>query len=372
MVGVYLSYPFCAQKCTFCNFASDVAKGDEKSRYDAALEREIREHRWNWKPETIYWGGGTPSLMNLESFVSVMNAVPREGVVEATLECAPGTIDRDKIVAWKRVGINRMSLGVQSFVTSEAQQTGRKHTAETVSADIALLRSAGISNINVDLIAGLPGQTEASWRESLDWVERLHVPHVSVYLFELDEDSALGKEALLGGIRYGASLLPSDDASAGFYELAVERLAELGLQRYEISNFAVPGWESRHNLKYWCLEPYVGFGLDAHSFDGHLRRANTDDLARYLTRIESGEPACIEISESDTGEEHFFVGLRQSSGIRPTQEEWVRFRAAIEYGVTSGLLETNGVTVKLTSRGFLLSNEIFQEFLNSPSPSVRV
>lgn len=369
MAGVYLSYPFCAQKCTFCNFASDVAKRGEQSRYDAALKREVREHRWAWKPETIYWGGGTPSLMKLENFAAVMNAVPREDVVEATLECMPGTIDQEKVAAWKRAGINRISLGVQSFIASEAHQTGRKHTAETVSVDIALLRAAGISNINVDLIAGLAGQTEASWRKSLDWVERLHPPHVSVYLFELDEDSTLGKEALLGGIRYGAALLPNDDASAGFYELAVKRLAELGLERYEISNFAVPGWESRHNLKYWRLEHYAGFGLDAHSFDGRLRRANTDDLTSYLARIESGESACAEVSESDLSEEHFFIGLRQSAGIRPTEEEWIRFRSAIDYGVASGLLETNGATVKLTGRGFLLSNEIFQEFLNTSAAS---
>ena len=371
MPGVYLSYPFCAQKCTFCNFASDVAKRGEQNRYNAALEREVREHRWAWKPETIYWGGGTPSLMNLESFWAVMSAIPREDVVEATLECAPGTVDEEKVHAWTRAGLNRVSLGVQSFVASEAHQTGRKHTAESVSSDIALLRAAGISNINADLIAGLPGQTEASWRESLDWVERLRLPHVSIYLFEMDEDSALGKEALLGGIRYGASLLPSDDAAAGFYELAVERLAGLGLQRYEISNFATPGWESRHNLKYWRLEPYAGFGLDAHSFDGHLRRANTDNLDRYLTQIESGEAACVAVSESDFSEEHFFIGLRQSAGIQPTQEEWIRFRPAIDSGIAAGLLETNGGAVKLTNRGFLLSNEIFQEFVNTSATGAR-
>lgn len=367
MPGVYISYPFCAQKCTFCNFASEVAKRGEQSRYDAALEREIREHCWAWKPETVYWGGGTPSLMDLENFGAVMDVVPREDVVEATLECAPGTINPGKVAVWQRKGINRISLGVQSFVAAEASRTGRKHTAQVVSADVALLRAAGISNINIDLIAGLPSQTEASWRESLDWLDRLRPPHVSIYLFELDEDSALGKEALIGGIRYGASLLPSDEKAAEFYELAVDRLRGLGLQRYEISNFALPGWESRHNLKYWRLKPYAGFGVDAHSFDGRLRRANTDDLTRYLARIESGEPACDEISESDLSEEHFFIGLRQSAGIQPASEEWARFRSAIDYGIDCGLLETNGVTLKLTNRGFLLSNEIFQEFLNSPS-----
>jgi oxygen-independent coproporphyrinogen-3 oxidase len=367
MPGVYLSYPFCTQKCTYCNFASSVARVREQERYDAALEDEVRHHQWEWTPDTVYWGGGTPSLMNLDRFESVMDQFPSDAFIEATLECAPGTIARDKAIAWKRAGINRISLGVQSFVTAEARQTGRKHTAEAVASDIALLNDCGISNINIDLIAGLPGQTESSWRESLDWVQRLSPPHVSVYLFEVDEDSTLGKEALLGGVRYGASLLPSDDAMATFYEQAVDRLARMGLQRYEVSNFAAPGWESRHNLKYWRLEPYVGFGLDAHSFDGRLRLANTDNLALYLQLAESGQSPCAETSISDVEEEHFFVGLRQSAGIEPTEREWARFAKAVDYGVRCGVLESDGRTLRLTTRGFLLSNEIFREFLDGPS-----
>ena len=255
--------------------------------------------------------------MALDRFASVMGLIPGDAIVEATLECAPGTITAGKAMAWKRAGINRISLGVQSFVTAEARQTGRKHTAETVACDIALLNDCGISNINVDLIAGLPGQTELSWRESLNWVQRLNPSHVSVYLFEMDEDSTLGKEALLGGVRYGASLLPTDDAMARFYEEAAERLARMGLPRYEVSNFAVPGRESRHNLKYWRLEPYVGFGLDAHSFDGRSRSANTDELALYLQKMESGESSCAETSLSDVEEEHFFVGLGNQRALSP-------------------------------------------------------
>ncbi len=365
MAGVYLSYPFCSQKCTYCNFASRVSAVPERSRYDAALERELRRHTWRWIPETIYWGGGTPSLIPLDRFRSLMTAVPGAPWYEATIECAPGTIDSTKAAAWNRAGINRVSLGVQSFVTDEVRRTGRKHTPATVAGDISLLREVGLPNINIDLIAGLPGQTEESWKESLDWLQRLEPPHVSVYLFEMDEDSSLGREALLGGVRYSASLLPSDEAAADFYEQAVERLERLGLQRYEISNFAVPGFESRHNLKYWRLEPYAGFGLDAHSFDGTSRSANTEELDVYLNRVESGQSPCKETLHSDIEEEHFFVGLRQSAGIEPTKKEWLRFQQAIQYGIESGVLEHEGQTLRLTGRGFLLSNEIFQEFLGA-------
>jgi oxygen-independent coproporphyrinogen III oxidase len=365
MAGVYLSYPFCTQKCTYCNFASGVGLASERSRYEAALENELRHHKWERVPETVYWGGGTPSMISPEKFRSLMSAIPGYPWREATIECAPGSIDSNKVAAWTQAGINRVSLGVQSFVTDEVRQTGRKHTAATVNHDVFLLREMGLSNINIDLIAGLPRQTERSWQVSLDGIQQLEPPHVSVYLFERDEDSALGREALIGGMRYSATLLPADEAVANFYEQAVERLRRLGLERYEISNFALPGLESLHNLKYWRLEPYVGFGLDAHSFDGVSRSANTDDLAVYLNRVEGGQSACEQTEQSDIEEERFFVGLRQSAGIEPTDKEWVRFQQAIQYGKNCGLLEQDGSTLRLTSHGFLISNEIFQEFLGA-------
>ena len=183
---------------------------------------------------------------------------------------------------WAACGINRVSLGVQSFVEKEIRRTGRKHTAEMVARKCGCCARPAIGSINIDLIAGLSGQTEASWRESLDWIERLEPEHVSVYMLEVDEDSRLGKEMLAGGARYGAAETPDDDQVATFYEIAVERLAGLGLARYEISNFARTGWESRHNLKYWKLEPYVGFGADAHSFDGRMRTQNAETLEEYF------------------------------------------------------------------------------------------
>jgi oxygen-independent coproporphyrinogen-3 oxidase len=307
----------------------------------------------------VYLGGGTPSSLEPAELASVLQWIPGRPWLEATIEAAPGGITPEKARAWADLGINRVSLGVQSFVEKEIRRTGRKHTAAMVAAELAVLRDAGIVNCNIDLIAGLSAQTAASWRESLDWIERLAPPHVSVYMLEVDEDSRLGKERLLGGVRYGAADAPDDDQTADFYELAVERLAGLGIARYEISNFAQPGFESRHNLKYWKLEPYVGFGADAHSFDGAMRRQNAESVEEYL----AGETSAGAGQAGDLPHERFFVGLRLMEGIRPTAEEWRHFQQPIRRFVDAGLLETGGGMLRLTSRGVLLSNEVFQEFL---------
>jgi oxygen-independent coproporphyrinogen-3 oxidase len=355
--GVFVSYPFCAQKCTYCNFASGVFPRALEERYRLALADEIRAHAWQWQPATVYLGGGTPSTLPPGELAPILDAIPGRPWLEATIEAAPGSITPEKARAWASLGIDRVSLGVQSFVENEIRRTGRRHTAEIVAAELATLREAGIPNCNIDLIAGLSGQTAASWRQSLDWIERLAPPHVSVYMLEIDEDSRLGKERLLGGVRYGAADVPEDDETADYYEFAVQRLAGLGIPRYEISNFARPGLESRHNLKYWKLEPYAGFGADAHSFDGAMRRQNPESIEDYL----AGAPSPAE--PGDPEHERFFVGLRLTAGIRPSREEWDRFRQPIQRFVAQGLLETSGGTLRLTSRGVMLSNEVFQEFL---------
>lgn len=360
MPGIYISYPFCTQKCTFCNFASGVpSSADARLRYEHALLEEVRSHCWEWLPETLYFGGGTPSLMAFHFLDDLLQSIPSSHLREVTLECAPGTITREAAAWWFGRGINRASIGVQSFVTSELIRTGRRHTAQIVEREIAFLRDAGIVNINIDLIAGLPGQTIQSWQASLDWIERLEPPHVSVYIFEVDEDSRLGKEVLLGGTRYGAPNLPSDDLTAEFYETAVARLADLGFARYEISNFARPGWQSRHNLIYWQREPYAGFGLDAHSFDGAYRWSNPDDLNSYLLRVRNGR------TEVDSAEEHFFVGLRLMRGIEPAPEEWSRFAQPIAKWLQAGMLERDGPRLRLSTHAILLSNEILQDFVNA-------
>ncbi len=355
MAGVYISYPFCAQKCTYCNFASGVFSGDVESRYVEALITQIRETRWPWTPETVYLGGGTPSQMEVDSLKALLGEIPGREWREATMEAAPGTITRDRAEAWRRFGINRVSLGVQSFVTRELSRTGRKHTAEIVESDVRMLRDAGIDSINLDLIAGLPGQTRESWKESLDWIERIGTPHASVYMLEVDDDSRLGQEILLNGVRYGARDVPDENTIADCYEVAVERLASMGLARYEISNFARPGFESLHNLKYWRRVPYFGFGADAHSFDGEWRWSHAESPTAYVD-----DARAIDRSPADPVAERFFLGLRLSEGITG---DWSPFVASIERRIADGLLEFDGSRLRLTNRGVMLSNEVFADFV---------
>jgi oxygen-independent coproporphyrinogen III oxidase len=362
VTGIYISWPFCAQKCTYCNFASGVLPRELEGRYLAALLREISSHAWQSTPDTVYLGGGTPSGMEMDHLAPLLSSLPGSWR-EATIEAAPGTLTGERIEAWIGAGINRVSLGVQSFVRQELARTGRKHTAEIVAQDVALLRAHGVDNINIDLIAGLPGQTEASWEESIAAAIQLDPPHVSVYMLEVDDDSRLGAEILLGGKRYGAGDVPSDDRIADFYETAVDRLRAHGIHRYEISNFARPGAESIHNLKYWKREPYVGFGADAHSFDGVSRGQNVESALDYVTRSEGGGSVRLEESSPDPGEEKFFVGLRLSEGVHADEADWRRFGPAFEYFLSTGVLERANGNLRLTPRGVMVSNEIFQEFL---------
>ena len=357
MAGVYISYPFCSQKCTYCNFASGVFPRELERRYLRALARELSGATWAWTPKTVYFGGGTPSLMDASALSDLLALIPNRGL-ETTLEAAPGGITVEKARAWAAAGINRVSLGVQSFVTRELARTGRKHSAEIVESEVATLRDAGIANLNIDLIAGLPGQTGGSWAESLDWVERLEAPHVSVYMLEVDTDSRLGAEVLALGQRYGAPDVPSDDQIADFYETAVDRLARAGVARYEISNFARPGYESRHNLKYWRREPYLGFGADAHSFDGESRWQNAESAEEYVAQVESGRMPVRE--PADPTAEHYFLGLRLTEGIEHPRDAHAE---PIAHFLREGLLERAGGRIRLSPRGVLLSNEVFAEFI---------
>lgn len=358
MPGIYISYPFCSQKCTYCNFASGVFPKEKERLYLEALLEEVSRFRFDWPPDTLYLGGGTPSSMAPDDLERLLEAVPGKPWREATIETAPGTISPELADSWRRAGINRVSLGVQSFVTEELRRTGRKHTAKTVAEDVALLRAAGISNINIDLIAGLPRQTEASWRESLDWVERLAPPHVSVYMLEVDEDSRLGAEILMNGKRYGASETPESDVIAAMYEIAVDRLESIGIGRYEISNFARSGAESLHNLKYWQLAPYAGFGADAHSFDGCRRWQNPESVDDYLN-------GCEREYTPAGADEKFLAGLRLMSGVVPDEVEWQYYAEPISRFIRSGLLERAGMSLRLTARGVMVSNDVLMEFLNA-------
>ena len=265
--GIYISIPFCAQKCTYCNFRSDVYAQGLRSDYIRCLARELCSGETR-RGDTLYFGGGSPSLLEPEEFEALSAVLPHTSWAEATIEVAPSEAAPDRISSWVEAGINRVSLGVQSFDPAVARAAGRKHDPETVRTEIRRLRERGIRNISIDLIAGLARQTALTWRRSLDWIERLGVGHVSVYMLETDDASRLGRELQAGGSRYGARSVPSESEIVDFYLEAVERLRSLGFERYEVSNFARPGRRSTHNLKYWRMEPYLGFGSDAHSFSG--------------------------------------------------------------------------------------------------------
>ena len=359
MCGVYISWPFCSQKCTFCNFASGVRPADLEARYRTALLAELAQAEWHDAPDTVYLGGGTPSLMPAADLATLLAALPGRPWREATIECAPGGLTEEKLQAWRAAGINRVSLGVQSFVDLELRRTGRRHDAAVVEREVDLLRRNGLGNFNLDLIAGLPGQTRESWDQSLAWIERLDPPHVSVYMLEVDADSRLGSEIMLGGTRYGAGDVPTEELTAELYERAAAKLGTLGIARYEISNFARPGWESQHNLKYWQRDPYFGFGADAHSFDGTWRWQNAEDAGDY---IQQAQP---EKSAAHDAEERFFLGLRLSTGVPVTDADWQRNGRVFERFLSDGLLQQRGDRLSLTPRGILYSNEVFQEFLAS-------
>lgn len=363
MPGVYISYPFCAQKCTYCNFSSGVFPAALAAEYLTAVNKELASAPWSWVPETVYLGGGTPSQISPAHLARLLSVIPGHPWREATIEAAPGTITNEIARAWVESGINRISLGVQSFAEAELRGTGRRHTAQTVQDEINILRSHGLTNISIDLIAGLPRQTESSWRQSLDWIERLQVPHVSVYMLEVDQDSRLGLEILNLGQRYGAGKVPDEASVVEFYDEAVDRLAAMGLPRYEISNFARPGYESVHNMKYWRLEPYLGFGADAHSCCGGMRWQNVESADAYVVKIREGQSPVLETSPAVPDEEYFFLGLRQMSGVEAGPEKIRPYRNAVERLTAAGLLTYDGQILKLTRRGVLLSNEVFGEFI---------
>lgn len=370
-MGVYISIPFCEQKCTYCNFASGVFSANLLPRYIDAVAAELRAAEFDSPPDTLYLGGGTPSLLSWEHLSQLLAALPSHAWTEATIEASPGTISPGKAANWAALGINRVSLGVQSFVAREAAASGRKHTAESVAADVAILRQAGIANINIDLIAGLPHQTGQSWRESLGWVRRLEPPHVSVYMLEVDDDSRLGHEMRSRGARYGAGDVPDDSQIAEFYDLAAEELRQLSIFRYEISNFARPGCESAHNLKYWTMQPYLGFGADAHSFDGRRRWQNVESPAAYVARFEAGQTVRLETEEYDPqrrAEERLFTGLRLAAGVQATPQDLKTNAEPIHDSIARGWLEADASGwLRLTPTGILFSNEVFQALLAEPA-----
>jgi oxygen-independent coproporphyrinogen III oxidase len=383
-LGIYISVPFCRGKCTYCNFASGVYAQSSHERYVARICEDIRNVRQRLEfatlPEyvdSIYLGGGTPSLLDPALVKELAQALRGEFAIsptaEITLECAPGQLDDPALDAMLSLGVNRISFGVQSLVDREASATGRFHTRAVVLRDLERVRAAGVNALSVDLIAGMPHQTAESWQESLEVLAGTQVGHASVYMLEIDQDSRLGRELLVGGARYHAQNVPGEELTAELYQHAVTFLETRGLRQYEISNFAREGKESRHNLKYWRRHPYLGFGLDAHSMvrthDGAALRFNTTDvLAEYLAGEQN--PAIQRLSLCEEMEEAWFLGLRLRAGVAWQalaaefgSEKVELFRPVIDELRNLELVEDEKEVVCLTPRGVLFSNEVFARFL---------
>jgi len=389
-LGIYISAPFCRSKCTYCNFASGVFSAAQMGRYiervceDMAASQTLASQYKAELPgpvDSIYLGGGTPSLLPAEGLKKIFATLRQQFDVspacEVTVECAPGTLPESVLETLVACGVNRVSLGVQSFIDQEAASVARLHTREKTLHDIERLRAHGIGNLNVDLIAGLPHQTEQSWHESLEQAVAVDVPHVSIYMLEVDEDSRLGREVMAGGTKYHAHFVPDDDATAEFYQTACAMLASAWISQYEISNFTRAGFGSRHNMKYWTRQPYLGFGLDAHSMlpagaeslaqgSESWRFSTTDSLDKFLI---SAETQATVVSEAQALEETFFLGLRLNRGVslraagQRFGEETNKFVPAIEELMQNGLLHFEDDTISLTPRGRLLSNEVFEKFV---------
>ena len=385
-LGVYIQVPFCQTKCTYCNFHTSVVSPARFAPYASAVQTEIHEFQTrllsrgvalpgsfaSLPVDTVYFGGGTPSLLRPAQLAGMLNAIRRvfqADFSEVTLEADPETVDAEKADAWVALGINRISFGVQSFSDVELKAAGRMHRTSDVRRALPILRSAGIANVSFDLIAGLPYQTRESWQSSLRELIALSPEHVSIYLLEVDDGSRLGSELLSRGTRYSASAVPADEVMADCYELARLALAACGYQQYEISNFAKPGFASKHNRKYWRREPYLGFGAGAHSFSGSQRWANTADSAAYVQAMAAGYTPVEQledISAAQAIDEELFLGLRQLEGI-----DLARLERA--YGTSleprfapleaAGLIERAGSVARLVPDRLSISNEAFVELM---------
>jgi oxygen-independent coproporphyrinogen-3 oxidase len=409
-LGIYISVPFCRTKCSFCNFASGVFSRGVFERYVeqvcaeiAACERIARElqGRFERDVDTIYLGGGTPSVLAADQLERLFQAVGENFDVdrsaEITVECAPGTLTDEILEALFRCGVNRVSLGAQSFVDQECSSVGRLHTRAVTISDIARLRAIGIGNLSIDLIAGLPHQTAESWEFSVGETLATGVPHASVYMLEVDEDSRLGTELLAGGSRCHAHFVPDDDLTADLYLAACARLEAAAVKQYEISNFARPVthgiglWDSRHNLKYWTRRPYFGFGVDAHSmlladeelsgagaqavrfatpgsFEGYSAAAN--EREPIAARVQQLCASCTLVDAQAALEESLFLGLRLNHGVsipvlkKQFGDESVGgYQSVVAELSDDGLVEIVGERLRLTPKGRLLSNEVFARFL---------
>jgi oxygen-independent coproporphyrinogen-3 oxidase len=380
--GIYIHIPFCRSRCSYCDFATGQFESALAERYSHALVEEIKRFDAAHgdgsdnpcEADTIYFGGGTPSLLTPAQASRILDAARRRFQIspspEVTMEMNPGTLTLERLREFRRLGINRASFGAQTFDDQELRRLGRTHTAEETRRTFRDLREAGFDNISFDLIAGLPEQTLSAWSRNLDEALALRPEHLSLYLLEVHEGTPLADH-----IRRGMWREPDADLAAEMYRMLVERTRAEGYEQYEISNFCLEGRESRHNTKYWTGEPFYGFGCSAHSFDGQRRRwSNERDARLYVELIEEKGSALVETVELDAREassEALFLGLRLMTRGVDLAEHRARFQVDVRDAyrddfqrfLEAGLIELDGELLRLTPGGALVSNEVFAAFI---------
>lgn len=372
MLGLYLHIPFCSSICNYCNFNRGLLNGDLKHRYIAALEREIVSAGRGEPVDTIFFGGGTPSLLDpaeIQRLIgSCRDAFTVTADAEVTLETNPETSTPERMTGFRAAGVNRVSFGVQSFRDSELKRLGRIHSADRARAAVAEARAAGFTNVSLDLMMWLPQQTLADWRESVESLIDVSPEHASLYLLELYPNAPLKEDMA----RAGWSLAPDDDA-AEMYLWSLERLDAAGYRQYEISNVSRAGFESRHNLKYWQDGEWLGLGCGAHSTRDGVRWKNVSATEEYISRLRDGQPVTAErriLSREARLEEALFTGLRLTTGLdldfigrRYDTDVWERYADALQPSLDAGLAVREGGRLRLSRDGMLLANEILSVFV---------
>lgn len=370
--GIYIHIPFCKSRCSYCDFATDVYRNNEAvERYVNALCEEILNSKFKIQNaiETIYFGGGTPSLLTTKQLEKILDALYKkfsiDEKIEFTLEMNPATVNLKKLKDFRSLGVNRASFGVQTFNDRALKLLARGHDANDARRTFELLRASGFENISFDLIAGLPNQTLADWEQNLTEALRLQPEHLSLYLLEIHEGTPLAAQ-----IRSKRQPQPDEDLAAAMYEMMLEKTACAGFEQYEISNFARRGLESRHNSKYWLMEPVFAFGVSAHSFDGKTRWANERDTNRYVQSVEKNESAIVYSEEIDLASEYVFLGLRMMCGVDLNEVEKrfgvnlsLKHAEDLERLKSLGLIEIIENRLCLTPKGTLFSNEVFAVFV---------
>ncbi|MBI1922102.1 MAG: radical SAM family heme chaperone HemW [Geobacter sp.] len=379
-VSIYIHIPFCLKKCLYCDFNSFADAKVEREEYVDLLVREMKQ-RAGELPEpaevpTLYFGGGTPSLLPVGEVARLIDAAARlfrlGAGAEITLEANPGTVTREKLAGYRAAGVNRLSIGVQSVQDSLLERIGRVHTSAEAVAAVEAARAAGFDNLGIDLIHTLPGETVAMWEDDLRRCVDLAPEHISAYALILEEGTPLHGEAEKGGL-----VLPEEDVAVAMLELTSDFLVDAGYEHYEISNFAQPGRRSRHNQVYWKRGSYLGFGAGAHSLlrreTGDVRWGNVESLPEYRRRISTGRLPDDErqiLSPREAMAEYMFLGLRLLEGVdmREFSREFGATVASVWPGVADGLcrdglLIEDGPLLRLSRRGLLLANRVFAAFL---------